>query len=1267
MTQIKGFTYTDQSYVVRTIIEDYCKKTSFTEEDEEKIIDSLWNEKRLYINGFHIFHDKPVKDYTGIELFISILTQIQGLEELHVRNVSLTTLPEKISDLRNLKTLDLSGTELINVPESIGDLESLQNLDLSGTNLSNLPESIGGLKNLHVLKLYGTKLKSLPERIGELENLQRLALYGTKLTSLPKTIGNLKNLQSLDVSSTQFVNLPDSICNLVNLENFGLQATHLISLPNRIGDLRSLKRLHLQGTNLTSLPDSLGDLKFLQRLDVSGTKLDSLPGTIGELKNLQQLDLHGTNLLTLPDSIGNLENLESLLLYGTKIISLPETIGNLTTLQDLSLARTELKTLPESIGELRSLQKLDLSRTPLRKLPDGIGKLINLQMLDLNETKLTSLPEDIGNIKELRNLLLSNTPLTNLPDSIGELDNLQGLDVSDTQLTSLPDSIKKLVNLKGFTLHKTKLNSLPDEVCALTNLQNISLFSTQITKLPERIGNLANLQRLDLSHTKLTSLPDSIVNLKKLLFMDLSFTKLQELPREINDLSSLKGIDISHCILKEIPEHLLSSGTKFVQEDNRNGRFYRHARWENESGERLINIYETILQTQPISLFTKEPRFIKQYFDEKKIAVNSTKVIILGQGGAGKTYTLARLINNGKKENYKTDMTQGVDIKEYTAVKDGRQFVINFWDFGGQEMMHSMHRCFLTERTCYLIVVDSRRSDMDMMAQARYWLNNIASFAPHSPVIVMANMWDDDVYRGDLDEGRLHREFDDFLNIREFIHISSKNALQKDFLSEFVHKVIDVTGSMVSLDMQFPLDWNEIRKEIQNLGKNKINYYISQREYYEICEKHGLTDRDIQIWLLDWFNDLGECFSYYKVGDEDNNVDYKVLNPQWITNAIYILITRGYKKVDQKRSPGVLNMASIRELLKKAEGGVVDYIKEYKSEDCQYIIKVMQKFELAYSVSAENEFIFVPALLPKSEPKNVRPVKYKQRLRYEMRYRFLPLNLLQKLMVRYYGELELNSCWDKGMVLKNEALGQYVVLDMGGGDDILRIEAYAQGQYPCSTMLNLVLERLDNVNSSLLLKPEQYIVIDSGIVSGNDIEKREEKPVEVNKLLNLKKRGHTKYQGDWDDYLIDELLGNTFGSAAQYAEQEIAESGMDTLTVEDYLALIYEALKDDIPRTIIDQNKIIESLVRYINENSIILNDVIQKIENTNKDVAEDLRKINKQMENAHTEKKKEEAKQKLAKYLSNSGNLATILSTILATSTNPMVIGTVQNLLSMI
>jgi hypothetical protein len=83
--------------------------------------------------------------------------------------------------------------------------------------------------------------------------------------------------------------------------------------------------------------------------------------------------------------------------------------------------------------------------------------------------------------------------------------------------------------------------------------------------------------------------------------------------------------------------------------------------------------------------------------------------------------------------------------------------------------------------------------------------------------------------------------------------------------------------------------------------------YIRSQDYAKICrdcnaEEDGGT-------VLQWCNDLGVCFCRQ---EEEKLEDYVILNPNWITNAIYTII---FNKQDTLRN-GLISHKEIFQILK---------------------------------------------------------------------------------------------------------------------------------------------------------------------------------------------------------------------------------------------------------------------------------------------------------------------------------------------------------------
>ena len=586
------------------------------------------------------------------------------------------------------------------------------------------------------------------------------------------------------------------------------------------------------------------------------------PESIGKLANLEWLDLRDTKIEELPESIGELTNLKILDLNRANIEELPESIGKLTNLENLYLSNTNIGELPESIGKLTNLEVLDLSGTKIEELPESIGKLTNLEVLDLSGTKIEELPESIGELTNLENLYLSNTNIGELPESIGKLTNLKYLDLSGTNIEELPKSIGELTNLENLYLSNTNIGELPESIGKLTNLEVLYLSGTNIEELPESIGKLTNLEVLYLSGTKIEKLSEGIGKSTNLQVLDLSGTKIEKLSEGIGKSTNLQVLDLSRTKLKKLPYSLFQLDLE-----------YKFEKYFSENG---INLYQTQLTQMPISLFMQDRSLIEAYYEEERRLINESKVILLGDGGAGKTYLVDRIFNDGEKlpRTHEPDTTTGILIRDYPMeMENGSLMSVRFWDFGGQQIMHSMHRCFLTSRSLYVVLLDARNDTQDF--QAYYWLNNIKSFAPDAPVILVINKMDQNP-TASVNQRELTRKYP---NLKEVIRISAL----KDEKAEFDHFLYKLKQQLTILDgygMEFPISWFQIMKTLEEKHQEEV-YYIEQDDYEDICIENGVKDSEIRQWLLEWFNDLGVCFSFHKGNDSLSLSPYKVLDPKW--------------------------------------------------------------------------------------------------------------------------------------------------------------------------------------------------------------------------------------------------------------------------------------------------------------------------------------------------------------------------------------------------
>ena len=1052
--------------------------------------------------------------------------------------------------------LVLNGKELESLPENIGSLNGLIVLDLSHNRLTFLPESIGNLTKLTKLDLSDNQLTILPESIGNLICLKSLYLWQDRLWVLPEGIGKLVRLTRLDLSGNLLIDLPESIGNLVNLIRLDLSGNELASLPKSIGNLVSLKRLDLSGNKLTTLPESIGGIANIVKLDLSDNQLTDLPTSITNLSCINSLNLSNNRLNNLPLNIGNLSSISNLNLSNNNLTGLPESIGGLSRLKTLDLRANSLSSLPENIGNLSDLKTLDLSENQLEILLASIGKLNQLSVIDLSGNKLVAVPESIGELSLLTSLDLSGNELLRLPESIGCLVSLTMLNLCKNQLTFLPESIGNLLNLTILDLNGNKLSHLPKGITNLDGLASLNLGTNKFERLPDNIGNLVGLTSLELRNNHLASLPESMCNLISLKSLGLRGNRFVDVPEIIGNINSLSRLDLSNNYIDSLPTWLgkipliyfnisgmtldrIPDTTNFIKLLSK-GVFF-----DDLFHDEGVVMKDTKLQLQPISLFHQGYEMIEEYFKSEKVRISESKIIFVGEGGAGKTYLLKRIMNNGEKydsngQYYETDKTPGINICDYVARDD---LSIRFWDFGGQEIMNSMHKCFLTDRTGYVVVINTRQSDR--AKKAREWVRSVGQYGKNAPVIILLNIWGDDP-----DDAMVGIKELQSLNpnVRRIIRCSIKDADNYEFRKFVAKHIFELAESLDSHKMEFPISWNNIRKELVGMRESNT-HYIKYEEYFEICKKHGLQVEDICVWLAEWFNDLGDCFSFNAPTNENHKEfgNYRLLQPKWLTKAIYTIIL----KCRNDRKDGIVTMQRIHEALKNPVKDDIDNIDfKYNEKECEYVLQVMRRFKMSYPVGDDEEF--VAALCVGDLKEDREPKKWKHHFLFEYEYdNYLPNSVLHQLMVESYAAgSRLQKMWKHGFNMHRGETEVDAVIDSGKKDYSVCIDIYSNTtQDNVAYLLTWLREKMKRINNRLSLNPKQYVCTDDG------------DRFDLEYILSIRQRGVEIFPGIKRNLNIDkDLLGIVYSDKIIASEIQSAISQKGKL--DDYLSKVaYKTLK----------------------------------------------------------------------------------------------------------
>ena len=791
----------------------------------------------------------------------------------------------------------------------------------------------------------------------------------------------------------------------LNLYDCGLD-----HIPTEIVEMTWLSVLDLGSNQLSTLPESISQLSQLSVLYLGSNQLSTLPESITQLSLLTRLSLSNNQLSTLPESITQLSQLTKLYLNRNQLSILPESITQLRQLRELDLSRNQLSILPDSITQLSLLTRFYLSDNQLSTLPESITQLRQLKELYLNENQLSTLPESIAQLSLLMRLNLNGNQLGTLPDSITQLSLLTRLDLSSNQLSTLPDSITQLRQLRELYLSSNQLNTLPESITQLSQLTELYLSSNQLSTLPDSITQLSLLTRLDLSSNQLSTLPESITQLSQLTKLYLNNNQLNILPESITQLNLLTRLDLSSNQLSILPS--------FITQLNLLAR---------------LDLGGNPLQRPPIEIASRGLKAIKEYFETEKQEESSrlfeAKLLVVGEGGAGKTSLCNKILNAAyelQPEN-KDISTEGIDILRHNfTLGDGTEVFVNLWDFGGQEIYHSTHQFFLTKRSLYALVTDSRKDDTDL----RYWLNVQQLLAEDSPIIIIQNEKQDRIK--DLNKPEIRERFE---NVKEFLRTNLKDNRG---LPEIVKRLELEIQALPHIGDKLPKSWVDIRKELETIKADTI----SLDTYLDICKQFRLKEASKALLLSGYLHDLGVLLHF----QEDPILQrIIILKNEWGTSAVY-------KVIDDprvKENKGRFTFADLCAICQE---------EKYVGKQLE-LITLMEKFKLCYKIPNTDTYI-TPARLPVEKPSYEWDTSNNMQLRYH--YKFMPKGILTRFIVEMHEHIQdQETVWKSGVVLsKDNTLVE--VIEIYGEDEIrVRIK----GENP-ERLRPLVVYQLDKINAT---------------------------------------------------------------------------------------------------------------------------------------------------------------------------------------------------------
>ncbi|MBN3298617.1 LRC8B protein, partial [Amia calva] len=213
---------------------------------------------------------KTMLNLTCLELLNCALQRIPGsvssltnLQEIGLNGNNLRTIEEIISfqHLPRLCILKLEHNCITYIPMHIGALDSLEQLHLRDNHIASLPPQLFLCSKLHHLDLCCNNLSTIPDEIQHLKKLQYFAVTNNNIDELPDGLFLCKMLQSLFLGNNNLSVVPPQVGELVNLVQLDLTENQLESLPAELEGCLSLRAsgLKVEERLFNSLPSSVKD------------------------------------------------------------------------------------------------------------------------------------------------------------------------------------------------------------------------------------------------------------------------------------------------------------------------------------------------------------------------------------------------------------------------------------------------------------------------------------------------------------------------------------------------------------------------------------------------------------------------------------------------------------------------------------------------------------------------------------------------------------------------------------------------------------------------------------------------------------------------------------------------------------------------------------------------------------------------------------------------------------------------------------------------
>ena len=583
---------------------------------------------------------------------------------------------------------------------------------------------------------------------------------------------------------------------------------------------------------------------------------------------------------------------------------------------------------------------------------------------------------------------------------IGKVDFLTNEDGSVVSLTiwelTLKD-ISPISELKHLTSLDLAFNNISD-LSPLKELQELTSLYIRGNRLSDLspLKELPGLTSLNLSINQIFDL-SPLKGLQRVTSLDLS-------TNQISDLSPLKGLhNLNTLILNNNQISDISPLQALIKKG------YKLSLKENYFYNNTISLYGNPLTLPPIEIVEKGNKAVLEYFrDLEKFGefeILEGKLLIVGEPKAGKT-TLRKKIFDPKykvpcdeeKETIGVSIQKGWDFP-FTLDKS-KNFTANIWDFGGQERQYPLHQFFMDDVSCYVLVSDDRADNSNMDK----WFDMIKLLSgTHAHVLVILNQINRSTPSSNFNKERYEKQGFKV----EVFPIDFCNDAQniKDLLENIQNRLCNLQHVGQKLPKKI---CEPIRNQILRLKTEEQKNYLTIEEYNTACINVGLTNIEEQEKALKYLKWIGDVVHF---GDDHSLDNVIILNPVWLTQAIYAIIT--LEELDENHKKGMFNRDWFYEFMTTTTKSKTN---SYTKSESKHILTFMLKNNLDICFTSDDDTFLVPLCMPEKLPEYQFDETDGLMVLYQ--YETIPPGMISRLIVRMSEYIEDNLVSKNATILK---------------------------------------------------------------------------------------------------------------------------------------------------------------------------------------------------------------------------------------------------------